>query len=74
MFSSENIPKYIDLFIHTDGDNKYVCTVVELLGDCINVLLEVFDEKIPINIVRKIIKDTLYGLNELHSKNILMQI
>lgn len=71
MFSSEYIPKYLDLFVHSDDGKKYVCTVVELLGDCVNVLLEIFDEKIPINIVRKIIKDTLYGLNELHSKNIL---
>jgi len=67
-FSSNNIPKFKDLFSYCD---KSVCVVIELLGNSINILLEEYDDKLPINIIKKIIKNTLYGLNDLHMKNIL---
>ena len=57
----------LDNFIY----NKYNCLIYELMGVTLLDILEYYDNNIPINIVKKILIQTLKGLDELHKNNII---
>ena len=62
------IVKMYDYFV----DGKSMCIIYELMGKC---LLDIFrkyeDKTIPLDFVKKVIRDILKGLSEAHQKNII---
>ena len=62
------IVKMYDYFV----DGKSMCIIYELMGRC---LLDIFrkyeDKTIPLDFVKKVIRDILKGLSEAHQKNII---
>jgi serine/threonine-protein kinase SRPK3 len=63
------IIKYYDNFIY-DKNGKYNCIIFELLGySLLDVLSEYEDLKI--SIIKKILRQIFFALNELHSKNLI---
>jgi len=66
--------KLYDSFLVDINGNKCYCLILELLGDCILTLGNKYhelDTYIPDIIIKKIIKDILLGLTELHSSKII---
>lgn len=65
------IAKTIDIF-GEDDSSREVCFVTELLGICVLDLFNKFKEDDPpLELVKKVTKDILYGLSELHDKQIV---
>lgn len=65
------LAKTIDIF-GNEENKKEVCLVTELLGICVLDLFNKFkEEDPPVDLVKKVVKDTLYGLKELHDKKII---
>ena len=69
-----NIGKLYHVFSHKDNetDKYYYCLIIELLGESLLSLYDTFqDERIPLKVIKTIIKDVFMGLDECHSKNII---
>ena len=69
-----NIGKLYHVFSHKDNDTDkyYYCLIIELLGESLLSLYDTFqDERIPLKVIKTIIKDVFMGLDECHSKNII---
>ena len=66
----EYLVKVYDSFIITEKESNYVCIVCELQGIEIFEFVKKYDYKLPIYYVKKIIQNTLKGLEHLHNKNI----
>lgn len=71
--SKENIycVKMLDFFVYEEDDNiKYVCSVYDLYGGCINTLLcsGIYKYGLPVPIVKTIIRQLLTALATLHGK------
>lgn len=54
-------------FIYKDQ----ICIIYDIAGICIYDLLDHFENKIPINIVKKITRDILTGINNLHRTRLI---
>ena len=67
----EYLVKVYDSFIITEKESNYVCIVCELQGIEIFEFVKKYDYKLPIYYVKKIIQNTLKGLEHLHNKNII---
>ena len=65
------LAKTIDVF-GNEENKKEVCLVTELLGICVLDLFSKFkDQDPPVDLVKKVVRDTLSGLKELHDKKII---
>ena len=56
----------LDNFIHTENNIKTACFIYELLGCSIYDIIKIYDNNVPLSIVKKIIKDCFLGLSLLH--------
>jgi len=65
--SNEYVVKLIDNFV----ENNSVCLIYELMGITLLDLMDYYDDGIPLNIVKQILKQVFKGVDELHSQNII---
>jgi serine/threonine-protein kinase SRPK3 len=73
MIGTDNkyLAKTFDIFNNEDN-NKEICLATELLGICVLDLFDKFkEEDPPIELVKKITREILMGLQELHNKKIV---
>lgn len=62
--------KLLDTFYHDD----HACFVFQLVGHCILSIMNFFDTNfvgIPLRLIKKIVKDTLLGLDYMHKRNMV---
>lgn len=63
------VTKYFESFKHKGPNGSHLCMVYEMLGDNLNTLMKKYEYKgLPIEIVKKITKNLLYGFDFLHKK------
>lgn len=70
-YDCDRLIKVIDTFTLTEKGNNYVCIVCELFGTDLFDFSKKYDDKLPIYLIKTIIRDTLKGLEYLHNKNII---
>ena len=70
--NNSRVGKLYESFKDTYYGETYYCLIMELLGDSISDIFNVFeDDLLPLDIIRRILKDLLLGLNEFHIKRII---
>ncbi|KAJ6238079.1 hypothetical protein M0813_03313 [Anaeramoeba flamelloides] len=69
-FGNSNIVKLIDHFLHQGPNGKHICLVFEFLDqkNLLHLLEKYGENGLPINIVKEITRQTLIGLDHLHTK------
>jgi serine/threonine protein kinase len=65
--SNDYIVKLLDNFV----ENNSTCLIYELMGITLLDLLDYYDDKIPLTILKKILIQIFKGIDELHSQNII---
>ncbi|EIW83797.1 kinase-like protein [Coniophora puteana RWD-64-598 SS2] len=56
-----------DHFYHVGPHGKHICLVFDMLGRDIYALLQHYDEAVPMNIIKSIIRQIFLGLDYLHT-------
>ena len=67
LVTNNHVVKLLDNFLYENHN----CLVFQLLGITILDLNDYYDSKIPLNILKKIVYQTIMGLDELHKNNII---
>jgi serine/threonine-protein kinase SRPK3 len=65
--TNEYIVKLLDNFVENDS----VCLIYELMGITLLDVLSIYDDKIPLNVLKTIFIQVFKGIDELHSQNII---
>jgi serine/threonine-protein kinase SRPK3 len=65
--TNEYIVKLLDNFVENDSN----CLIYELMGITLLDILTIYDDKIPLNVLKKILIQVFKGIDELHSQNII---
>jgi serine/threonine-protein kinase SRPK3 len=66
------VGKLYESFKESFYGETYYCLIMELLGESISNIYDVFeDDLIPLDVIRRILKDLLLGVNEFHIKRII---
>ena len=69
---NSKVGKLYDTFVVNISGEKHYCLIMELLGSSLLTIYDIFkDEQIPLNIIKRILKDILLGLGEIHAKKII---
>ena len=70
--SESRIGKLYEHFKEQIEGKVYYCLIIELLGESVSYIYDVFEEDmIPMDIIRRILKDLLLGVGEFHIKRII---
>ena len=65
--TNEYIVKLLDNFVENDSN----CLIYELMGITLLDVLTIYDDKIPFNVLKKLLIQVFKGIDELHSQNII---
>lgn len=72
-YKCDNVMNYIDTFEKKTKNGVYKCFILELMAGCLYSFIESkrYNDGLPFDIILKIIKQALIGLDVLHCQNII---